>query len=272
MALPESGSRWSKAFSTVPFIALSSLALAGIILPWSPGQDYSARVAFRIHDPVVRGEIDNRVKGHVRGRLWLHGLAQPVTLELEGNACPDLAGCLLQFKNPTKTFPLRKKPQFDPVQRGRIGNLSASRKVRVSKPSGRAKSALKKRGKQPPERMANALCLEWFSDANGRVVIESTDYELTISPPESRLSPPEEMQRAQDAEAGWAGFLGKLDEALEKRQRNQKAPEADWDEHDYDSSRRATRTRTSTWNSMKNTATPTRPRRRSPRRWAGCAS
>jgi len=51
-------------------------------------------VAWRIHDSVIRGEIDNRVKGIVRGKLWLNGLSGPVTLELKGNACADLAGCL----------------------------------------------------------------------------------------------------------------------------------------------------------------------------------
>ena len=33
------------------------------------------------------------------------------------------------------------------------------------------------RCEKPPEHMANCLYLEWFSEANGRVVIESTDYE-----------------------------------------------------------------------------------------------
>ena len=30
-------------------------------------------MAFRIHDSVVRGEIDNRVKGMVRGKIWVEG-------------------------------------------------------------------------------------------------------------------------------------------------------------------------------------------------------
>ena len=62
-------------------------------------------MAFRIHDSVVRGEIDNRVKGIVRGRIWVEGRAEPVVLELKGNAWPDLAGCLLTFTNPQKRIP-----------------------------------------------------------------------------------------------------------------------------------------------------------------------
>jgi len=40
-------------------------------------------MAFRIHDSVVRGEIDNRVKGVVRGKIWVAGRDEPVILELE---------------------------------------------------------------------------------------------------------------------------------------------------------------------------------------------
>ena len=90
------------------------------------------------------------------------------------------------------------------------------------------------RGEKPPERIANALYLEWFSEGNGRVVIESADFELNISAPEWRLTPAEEKQRAKDAEAGWEMFSKQLNDALEKQKRGQKDPEAEWDEHDYE--------------------------------------
>lgn len=54
-------------------------------------------MAFRIHDHVERGEIDNRVNGIVRGTIWVKGCAQPGVLELQGNEHPDLAGCWLSF-------------------------------------------------------------------------------------------------------------------------------------------------------------------------------
>ena len=191
-------------------------------------------MAWRIQDSVIRGEIDNRVKGRVRGKLWLDGLDQPVKLELEGNACPDLAGCRLIFKNPDKTFPMRKKPEFNPLQRGKIGNLSASQKVRVFTIPDEEAFAMMDRDEKPPERTANALYLEWFSEGNGRVVIESANFELNISAPEWRLTPAEEKQRAQDAETGWEMFSKQLNEALEKHKRGQKDPAAEWDEHDYE--------------------------------------
>jgi hypothetical protein len=191
-------------------------------------------MAWRIQDSVIRGEIDNRLKDRVCGKLWVNGLDEPVKLDLVGNACPDLAGCLLKFKNSAKTFPMRKKPEFNPLQRGKIGSLSASRKVRVFTVPDEEAFAMMDRGEKPPTRTANALYLEWFSEGNGRVVIESAGYDLMISAPEWRLTPAEENQRAKDAEAAWEMFSKQLNDALEKQKRGQKDPEAEWDEHDYE--------------------------------------
>jgi hypothetical protein len=191
-------------------------------------------MAFRIHDSVVRGEIDNRVKGIVRGKLWVEGCAEPLTLELMGNAHPDLAGCLLTFTNTEKTVPMRNPEDLRPLQKGTIGDLTASRKVRVpAVPMEEFLNWPKEKG-QPPSRWANCLYLEWFSDANGRVVVESTDYEVTISASEWQMTPEEEAERAEQAATGMAGFMQKLNEAIEQHQRGQKDPEAVWDEHDYE--------------------------------------
>lgn len=191
-------------------------------------------MAFRIHDSVVRGEIDNRVRGIVRGKIWVEGCGEPVTLELKGNAHPDLAGCLLTFSNPLKRIPHRHLKSLNPIQRGVIGDLTASRKVRVfDVPLDEALEMIH-REEQPPEHMANSLYLEWFSEANGRVVIESADYELAISAPEWRLAPEENEQRAQDATAGMNEFIQTLNQAIDAQERGQKNLEADWDEHDYE--------------------------------------
>ncbi|MGD0251784.1 MAG: hypothetical protein ABSC01_03700 [Verrucomicrobiota bacterium] len=191
-------------------------------------------MAFRIHDSVVRGEIDNRVKGVVRGKIWVEARAEPVTLELRGNAWPDLAGCLLTFTNPLKRIPHQHLDSLHPVQCGTIGDLTASRKVRVFDIPMPEACLMCKRGERPPEHLANCLYLEWFSEANGRVVIESTDYELTISAPEWRMTPEENEQRARAAATGMDDFMQKLTGATEEQRRGQKDPEAEWDEHDYE--------------------------------------
>jgi hypothetical protein len=191
-------------------------------------------MAFRIHDSVVRGEIDNRLKGIVRGKIWVEGRPDPIMLELRGNAWPDLAGCLLTFANPQKRIPHHGLDSLHCEQRGSIGDLTASRKVRVFDVPLEDALAMIKRKEKPPEHMANSLYLEWFSERNGRVVIESADYQLSISPPEWRLTTEENEQRAEQAARGMTDFMSRLSEAIEQHQHGQKNPEEDWDEHDYE--------------------------------------
>jgi hypothetical protein len=191
-------------------------------------------MALRIHDSVVRGELDNRVKGVVKGEIWLEGIPDPILLDLTGNACADLAGCLLTFVNPQQRVPHPHLNSLQPLQRGSVGDLTASRKVRVFDIP--LEDALEwcRRGEKPPEHMANCLYLEWFSEANGRVVVESTDYELTLSASEWQLAPEDEAQRAKQASAGLTEFMGRLSEAIERHRRGQKDPESEWDEYDYE--------------------------------------
>jgi len=200
-----------------------------------PGQVWQyQRIAFRIHDSVVRGEIDNRVKGIVRGKIWLESRAEPMLLELAGNAWPDLAGSLLTVTNPLPRIADPHLNSLHAVQRGSIGDLTASRKVRVFDVPLTEAFEMIDRNEKPPEHLANCLYLEWFSEANGRVVIESADYELTISAPEWRMTPEEDAARAQQAAAGMEGFMDKLTEAIDKHKEGQKDPEAEWNEHDYE--------------------------------------
>jgi hypothetical protein len=195
-------------------------------------------MAFRIHESVVRGEIDNREKGVVRGRLWLHGRSEPVLLQLRGNAQPDLAGCLLTFTNPSDPSAGPSAERLAPVQLGTVGDMTASRKIRVFNIPFDEAYELMQRGEKPPEHLANCLYLEWFSEANGRVVIESADFRLSVSDPEWRLSPAEEQQRAQEAASGFDGFLGKLSEAVEAARHEGPEDLEEWDEFDFEKSMR----------------------------------
>lgn len=178
-------------------------------------------MAFRIHESVVRGEIDNRIKGAVRGKIWVAGHPEPIMLELEGNAWPDLAGCLLNFTNPLTPVPDPDLDSLAPLQRGIIGDLTASRKVRVFDIPLKEALAMFDRGEKPPEHLANSLYLEWFSEMNGRVVIESADYHLSISTPEWRLTAQEEKDRARQASAAMAAFMKRLNDAFKRHQRKQ---------------------------------------------------
>jgi len=137
-------------------------------------------MAWRIDEQVVRGEIENRIRGRVTGRIWFVGREEPVALELEGNLWRDLAGHVLRFSNPDP------KPRdlggLAGVQRGVVGDITASRKVKVPECSMEEFGECYRARKPFPWHWGNSFYLEWFSQTNGRVVIESARFQLEIDP------------------------------------------------------------------------------------------
>ena len=207
-------------------------------------------MALRIHDSVVRGEIDNRSKGIVRGKIWLEGQSEPLVLELQGNAHPDLAGCLLTFSNRGRRSADSRLESLPRQQHGVVGDLTASRKARVLDVSVEEAYAMSKREEKPPEHLANSFYLEWFSQTNGRVVIESVDYHLTSSPPQWQLTPEENEQRARDVARAMETFLQRLTNVVEQHKRGQKDHEEPWDEHDYERFLRESEVRTAKYGEL----------------------
>ena len=156
-------------------------------------------MAWRIHENVWRGEVDNRTRGRVTGRVWLAGVAEPIVLDLAGDCHPDLAGCLLCFENP-KPVPLNTPPPAC-RQRGTAGDITAARKVRVfDLPIEEACAMLRASG-TPPEHLASGIYIEWFSDLSGHFIIEIADYHLEISAPAWRFSAEELSEHSRLAAA-----------------------------------------------------------------------
>jgi len=162
-------------------------------------------MAWRLHEHVLRGKIDNRTRGRVTGEIWLAGIDQPMALQLTGDCAPDLAGCELSFENPNP-IPMTTRPPAA-QQRGPAGDITAARKVRVFDVPSEEALAMCKRGETPPEHIANSVYLEWFSELSGRVVIENADYRLQISEPAWRYAPEEiaeRQRRIEDEETPFA--------------------------------------------------------------------
>src|SRR5438874_10980502 len=88
-------------------------------------------MALRIHQSVLRGEIDNRRRGRVEGWITLVGVERPLTLELTGNCLRDLAGCVVRFENPHPLATEVEKSMSACFQRGVAVVITASRNVRV---------------------------------------------------------------------------------------------------------------------------------------------
>ncbi len=136
-------------------------------------------MAWRIDEAVVRGEIDNTVEGRTSGRIWLLGREEPVELDLAGDCWRDLAGSRLVFRNPGP----KPQPNTDlsTPQRGVVGDMTASRKNKVPLVSNEELAALYAARQEIPFCWKNTLYLEWFSETNGRVVIETCDFALELS-------------------------------------------------------------------------------------------
>ncbi|MFH0953151.1 MAG: hypothetical protein V1873_02350 [Verrucomicrobiota bacterium] len=173
-------------------------------------------MAWRLNSSVVRGDIDNRERGRVTGLVWLFGREHPVELRLAGNCRRDLAGTHFTFTNP--------KPEagdavdLAPVQDGQVGDITAARKVRDIPEADLEKLAAGRGGAGADTYpLANALYVEWFSGANGRVVIETTKYAVQILERAWTLSAAEEQaQREANRKAlvEWlAGVTGQVDAA-----------------------------------------------------------
>ena len=151
-------------------------------------------MAWRIAEQVTRGELDNRINGRVSGHIWLEGQAEPICLVLEGNPYRDWAGCVLRFKNPRAQSSGPLGLALD--QTGVCGDMTASRKVRIPpEPLGEwlAQGAP---GKDSLP-WGNCVYLEWFSERNGRVVIESTRFEVEISERAWIMTEEEEIEQRE---------------------------------------------------------------------------
>jgi hypothetical protein len=154
-------------------------------------------MAWRIDKQVLRGKIDNRSRGRVTGKIWLAGRDEPVILELTGNPWRDLAGQVLRFFNPNHEHGEPEKLQgLAQKQAGVVGDITASRKVRALDCSIEEFRQLYAARKPTPWHWANSLYLEWFSQRNGRVVIESADYRMELDP-ETAWQMSEEEKKAQ---------------------------------------------------------------------------
>lgn len=152
-------------------------------------------MTWRIDEQVVRGQIDSRTQGRVTGHVWLVGRDEPLALDLEGLPHRDLAGHVLHFTNP-QPVP-GELAGLETNQAGVTGDVTAARKAKV--PDCTAEELIERYAANEPIswRWRNFLRLEWHSRGNGRVIIESSRYQLRIDPVAAwTMTPAEEAELA----------------------------------------------------------------------------
>ncbi len=136
-------------------------------------------MAIRLNQAVVKGWIDNTTPGITTGSIEILGLNRPLRLYLKGNTWRDLAGTKIYFRNPNPMPQPREVEHLQPFQRGVVGDMSASQKVKELLLSQQEAQLCIDEGKPVPFVWKNNLYLEWYSLTNGRVLLETTQFEIT---------------------------------------------------------------------------------------------
>jgi len=111
-------------------------------------------MAFRPTHCLIEGELDNTRLGEVSGWIRFAGIKDPVVLKLRGNFHRDIQGAKIRFKGEgrqDRSDDLASMEGFSTCQNGKVGDITAG---------------------LPPAEYTNYPYIEWYSEENGRVVLE----------------------------------------------------------------------------------------------------
>lgn len=181
-------------------------------------------MAFRLGDYVERGEVDNSVKGKVTGKLWIAG--DEITLDLKGHTHPDIAGCVLKFKNPyVKEMPEDYLHLFNAAQEGLTGDISAAQKRKIPD----CFPEMPESYKNLKYHWDNILYLEWHSFSNGRCVIEGVKYDWEIDLPRWKMSQEEIREQEKQSAEAMENFMDLMLEHAEKQLSPEMQDEFAWE-------------------------------------------
>ncbi|MGK0188987.1 MAG: hypothetical protein ACI9R3_004803, partial [Verrucomicrobiales bacterium] len=137
------------------------------------------------------------------------GRDKPIVLRLKGNCLRDLAGCSVVFDNSQPETEELTEVLFD-EQEGLVGDMTASRRAKIPTVTEVELQELLRNRKPVPSVTANTLYLEWFSERNGRVVIETSNCRVIVSEPTWDMSADEERVQEAESQQNFYAFLDKI--------------------------------------------------------------
>ncbi|MCS7090587.1 MAG: hypothetical protein RMN51_11180 [Verrucomicrobiota bacterium] len=191
-------------------------------------------MAVHIGDAVTHGFVDNRQKGRLVGRIWLRGRSRPLQLDLVGNAHPDLAGRRVYFRRKDPPVAFTNPVALSDLQRGRLGDLTARKKVEVPTLPTLPLSVSAEADAPLATKPVEAFYLEWFTPDHQRLVVELMVFSLRRSRPAWVPTAQEEQQRMREVDHAWQRYLAYWDSFIARLDRSVKDPEEPWDEYDYE--------------------------------------
>jgi len=134
-------------------------------------------MAWRPSDWVIGGELDNTTLGWTIGSVQLQGRDKLLQLKLAGNFHPDLAGWKFRIVRLDPIPDWVGEPDFSGLrtdQSGTIGDVTADQMLHHHECSAEEFVRRTHAGDRPETSLRKSLYLEWYSHANGRVVIQDT--------------------------------------------------------------------------------------------------
>lgn len=122
-------------------------------------------MAWRPQRYLIGGQLDNTHRESVTGWMVFVGLPEPVTFDLEGDFHRDIRGASIQFLGyATPKADARKAAEylerFSLRQTGKVGDITAG---------------------LPPYDYGRTPYVEWYSNENGRVVLELERRQVRVT-------------------------------------------------------------------------------------------
>jgi hypothetical protein len=152
-------------------------------------------MAWRPHEQLVEGELDNTVPGKVTGWIRFVGMNEVVKLDLHGDFHRDIRGTKVRLSGCARDDGKARQclEGFSPVQTGEVGDMTA--------------------GLPPQDYVSGYVYLEWYSEQNGRVVLELDQDQIKVigTPIPACESDPVSREKQQQ---NMAAFLGGMAQEL----------------------------------------------------------
>ena len=145
-------------------------------------------MAWRTTQYLIEGELDNTNPGKVTGWMKFAGKKEKVTFDLEGNFHRDIRGAKIHFSNDAEANSDEAQGYMDGMashQTGNTGDITAG---------------------LPPKDYVDYPYIEWYSDENGRVVIELEPVQVEVIGTPIPAIESDPVSRKEQA-GNMAGFL-----------------------------------------------------------------
>ncbi len=119
-------------------------------------------MAWRPHEYLIEGELDNTSPGRVTGWMRFAGMEPKILFDLKGDFHRDIRGAKIRFMgdgHPDDARAEKYMEGFSSMQTGDVGDITAG---------------------LPPHDYGRSPYLEWYGDDNGRIVLELEPQQVQV--------------------------------------------------------------------------------------------